>query len=121
MSSANNVCPVHLERASTFRKGLPMTFRGAPFFPLPLLITVDALFGGFRRFTAHPGRGQFHGLEDLEIAGAAAQIARKRLLDLLAIGTAIVFEQLFGDQQESGRAIPALCGAEIGEGLLQWM
>ena len=32
-----------------------------------------------------------------------------------------MFEQFFGGEQESGRAIPALCRAEIREGLLQGM
>ena len=38
ISSANFVCPVHFERASTFRKGLPMTVSGCPFLLLPFLL-----------------------------------------------------------------------------------
>ena len=61
---------------------------------------------------------KFHGFKNLDIAGAAAEIARKSFLDLLASRARIVLEQFFGHQQESGRAIAALRGAEIREGLL---
>src|SRR5687767_16015953 len=57
MSSANRVCPVTLARPSTRRRGLPRTF------------------------IAHPFGRLFDRLEDLLVAGAAAQISRDRLLD----------------------------------------
>src|SRR5262249_50015014 len=40
MSSANLVWPVHFDRASTFRKGLPITLYGFPFLSLLSLILL---------------------------------------------------------------------------------
>src|SRR5689334_1626299 len=96
-SSAKRVSPVTLARPSTRRRGLPMTFIG------------------------HPPRAFFDRLDDLLVPGAAAQVARDRFLDTLARRLRLVREQRLGGEQDPGRAIAALCGAEIGEGGLQRM
>src|SRR5438093_10778686 len=41
MSSANFVWPVHFARASTFRKGLPTTFKGLALFSLLLINQIS--------------------------------------------------------------------------------
>ncbi len=65
--------------------------------------------------------GGFYGFEDLEVAGAAAEIAGESFADLIACGMRILVEQGFCGDKDGGRAVTALRGAEIGEGLLQGM
>src|SRR5262249_7857542 len=60
-------------------------------------------------------------LEDLHVAGAAAEIARQRLADLGQRRLRLLLQQRLRRQQESRRAVAALRGAEIGERLLQRM
>src|SRR5437763_15033536 len=77
MSSANLVCPVHLERASTLRNGLPMTFRGLPFllfFPF-LFVAIDCFFHRLCLFTTHSCRREFDRFVNFQIARAATEIA----------------------------------------------
>src|SRR5688572_16414544 len=97
MSSAKRVCPVTLARPSTRRRGLPRTF------------------------IAHSLRGVFDRFEDLLVSGAAAKIPRNRLLDALARRLRLLLEQCFRRHEDSGRAVAALRGAQVGEGGLQWM
>src|SRR5579864_1149339 len=78
ISSAYFVAPVHLEVASTLRKGFPTTRRPVP--RAPLLPPIDALLRGFGRLASHPGGRQFHRLVYLDIAGAAANISGKSRL-----------------------------------------
>ncbi len=63
----------------------------------------------------------FHGFEDLEVAGAAAEIAGKSFADLIASGVRILVEQGFCSDEDGGSAVTTLRGAEIGEGFLQRM
>ena len=73
------------------------------------------------RFAAHPGGGELDRFEDLDVAGAAAEIAGERFLDLLAARLRVVLQERPGGQEKSGRAISALRGAQVREGLLEWM
>src|SRR5258706_2569180 len=97
MSSAKRVWPVTLARPSTRRRGLPRTF------------------------IAHPLRRLLDGLEDLLVAGAAAQVAGHCFLDSLAGGIRLFRGQRLGGEQDAGGAVAALGGAEVGESGLQRM
>src|SRR3990172_3173276 len=94
-SSANFVCPVHLPIPSTRGSGFPMTEKP------PCILAPPA-----RRHVAvsRPGGRQFHGLEDLHISRAAAEIARQRLRDLLPRGIGLRVEQRLGRQEDPRRA-----------------
>src|SRR5215217_3527342 len=100
MSSANLVCPVHFERASTLRKGRPTTLRALPAAASPpgrlsfLFVAIDALSGEFPFFAAQAGGGQFDGLVNFDVAGAPAQVSAQRLPDLVARRRGIGREQL---------------------------
>jgi hypothetical protein len=63
----------------------------------------------------------FHRLKNLEVASTAAQVARERYTDLIAIGMWIVIQQSFRGDQDRGRAVPALRRSEIGECILERM
>src|SRR6267378_2565967 len=85
-SSANRVAPVTFATASTFRSAFPIIRRsdgltaGRSDAFLPAIKRFSSWFG---LFPAHAGRGQLYRLIDLDIAGAAAQVAGERLLDLV--------------------------------------
>src|SRR5256712_11592484 len=98
-SAAKRVGPVTFATASTLRRALPMTLYSA----------------------IHPLGGQLDGFVNLDVASAATEVARQRGLDLGARGFRIGCEERFGSEQERGRAITALCRAQIGERLLQRM
>src|SRR5207302_7075682 len=63
----------------------------------------------------------FDGLENLLIAGAAAQIARQGFTNLIARRVRMLVEQRLGRDEQPRRAVPALRRAEVGEGVLQRM
>src|SRR5581483_5357440 len=67
-SSANFVCPTHLERASTLRNGLPTTFKSF------LFAAIEHLRGNFNIFVAQPGCGKLDRFVDLDVAGASTEI-----------------------------------------------
>ena len=77
-SSAKTVWPVTLAAASTLSSGWPMTLS-----VLAVLLTAPASsrrrsvrrHGSARRLAAHARRRQLDRLEDLEVAGAAAEVA----------------------------------------------
>src|SRR6267143_1224303 len=129
-SSANRVVPVTFATASTLRRALPMMAcwtvgmlegglpSNLPTFPR-LAVAIQRLSTGLRDFPPHPCRRQLHRLIDLDVAGAATEVAREGVLDLGARRFRIGREERFGSEQERGRAITALCGAQIGECLLQ--
>src|SRR2546425_7031910 len=110
-SSANRVAPVTFATASTFRSAFPMT--------LCLAIQRFPFRLGF--FTLHPRRRELYGFVDLDVAGAAAEVAGERLFDLVAGRPGVGGEQGFGSKQKRGRAVAALRGPQVGERLLQRM
>src|SRR5712664_2121861 len=111
-SSANRVAPVTFATASTFRSALPMTRDG-------LRVPIQRLSRGLRDFPPHPRRGELDRLIDLDVAGAAAEVAGERVLDLVPRRLRIVAQQRLGSEEERGRAVAALRGAQVGERLLQ--
>src|SRR5438270_4648536 len=117
-SSANLVAPVTLAVASTLRIAFPTTRKAAGRF---LRVPIQGLPRRPGLLPAHARRGQFHGLVDLQVSGAAAQVARQRLLDLVPRGSRVLAEQRFRGEQEGGRTVPALRRAELGEGVLERM
>src|SRR4030095_1650337 len=68
---------------------------------------------------SHPQRRQLDGIEDLGVAGAAAQVPRERLLHFLARRARALRQERGGGQENGGRAVPDLGGARLGEGLLE--
>src|SRR6267154_2630881 len=97
-SSAKRVAPVTLATASILRSAFPMT--------LCML---------------HPLRGELDRLVDLEVAGTAAEVSGECVLDLVSRRFRIGGEQRFSGQEEGGRAVATLRGAQVGERLLEWM
>src|SRR2546422_7591083 len=76
-SSANRVTPVTFAVASTLRWAFPTTRSPEDFLP-------DAIQGLRRRLrvlSAHASRRQLDGFVDLDVTGAAAEVARERLLE----------------------------------------
>jgi hypothetical protein len=63
--------------------------------------------------------GAFNGFKDLLVAGAAAEIAGKGFADVVARGAFDAIQQCAGRQQDAGRAVATLRGAEVRERLLQ--
>src|SRR5579883_798090 len=121
MSSAKRVWPVTLARASTRRRGTPMMRRS---FPVSPAVLTGGSAGGLRvvamRAPSHlsggqgaggaglPGdfqHGRFDGLENLQVAGTAAEIAGKRFANLRAGRMRIGFEQGLCRDENGGRAI----------------
>src|SRR5258706_396002 len=100
-SSANLVTPVTFATASIFRRNLPMTLYAA------------------KRCLPQAGGGQFDCLVDLEVSGAATEVARERFLDLLSRRLGIRGEQGFGGEHERGSAVAALRGSQVRERFLQ--
>src|SRR5690242_2246201 len=94
-SSAKRVCPVTFARPSTRRRGLPRTF------------------------IVHPPSALLDRLDDLLVAGAAAQVPGDGLLDALARGLRLARKERLCREQDARRAVAALRGAEIGECRLQ--
>src|SRR3984893_6446992 len=101
-SSANLVCPLTLAKASGFVSDLPTTVSSS----------ATALLSR---------RGQLDRLEDLQVAGAAAEHARERLLDRVACWLRVAIEQRPGGEQHRRRAVPALRGAQLGKSDLEGM
>src|SRR5207237_8735720 len=89
-SSAKRVAPVTFATASTFRSALPMTLRAAiQRFPRRLGLLA-----------AHARRRQLDGLVDLDVAGAAAEVAGECVLDFVARWLGVGEQQRFGREQE---------------------
>ncbi len=63
-------------------------------------------------------RGEPHGVEDLRVAGAAAEVAGERLADLVVRRARGAPEQIDGRDDEARRAEAALHGARVDERLL---
>src|SRR5579883_3439811 len=132
MSSAKRVWPVTLARASTRRRGTPMMRRS---FPVSPAVLTGGSAGGLRvvamRAPSHlsggqgaggaglPGdfqHGRFDGLENLQVAGAATEIAGQRFANLRASGMRIAFQERLCGDENGGRAVAALSGAEALDG-----
>src|SRR5438876_4530169 len=73
-SSANRVPPVNFATASTLRSAVPMIRR---------LSAIQRFPGGLCDFPPHPRRGQLDGFIDLDVAGAAEEVAGQRVLDIV--------------------------------------
>ena len=67
----------------------------------------------------HGRRRRHHGLDDLAVAGAAAEHAAQRILDLGAAGLGVAAQQFLGRHQHARRADAALGGAMGKERFLQ--
>jgi hypothetical protein len=67
-------------------------------------------------FPPQDRRGQLDGLEDLLVAGAAAQMGLESGFNLLPDGPGIFIEQGPGAEDDSGRAEAALNRPGLGEG-----
>jgi hypothetical protein len=65
--------------------------------------------------------GGLDGLKNLEITRAATQDAGKRGANLIATCVRVLFQQGLRGNQNRGRAITALGGAEVCKGVLQGM
>src|SRR3972149_5155434 len=65
--------------------------------------------------------GHAHGIEDLSVAAATAEVARQGLPDLLSRRPRVAIDQGLGGEQDSGRAVAALRRPQLGERLLQGM
>ena len=65
-----------------------------------------------------PPGGQAHGLDDLLVARAAAQVAGQRLADLGVVRVGVAGQQVVGRDQQPGRAEAALHRAGVDERLL---
>ena len=63
--------------------------------------------------------GQFDRVENLLVAGAAADVAAEALLDLLAVRERIGAQRRGGGHHHAGDAVAALAGARLVERLLQ--
>src|SRR5947208_6819890 len=116
-SSANRVTPVTFAVASTLRWGFPTTRNPVGFLP-------DAIQGLRRRLrvlAAQAGGRQLDGFVDLDVTGAAAEVARERLFDLVARRTRARREERLGGEKECRCAIAALGRAQLGECLLEGM
>src|SRR5688500_10464379 len=85
-SSAKRVRPVTLATASTFGSERPTTRRsGVDGGPPPgggSGFAIQRLMGCLGRLAAHARGGQLHGLVDLQVAGAAAEVPAQGLDDL---------------------------------------
>src|SRR5262249_30671463 len=114
-SSAKTVWPVTLAAASTLASGFPTTCSSRS------SATHDLRGGDGRRLPAHPGRSELDGLEDLQVARAAAQVPGQGLGDLGPGGTGGGREQGLGREQETPRAVAPLGGAQLPQGPLHGM
>src|SRR5436309_3080989 len=139
MSSAKRVWPVTFARASTRRRGTPITRRSFSLaFREPTRVTRGSLSFGIRPpgGLSTPTAGKsgcrsfltcdlqhrgFDGFENLKVARAAAQVAGDGLADLISRGVRILIQQSFRCHQNCRRAIAALRGSQIGKGILQRM
>src|SRR5713101_501103 len=139
MSSAKRVWPVTFARASTLRRGTPITRSLSPSaFGASAGIVRESFSSGMRppeclslpsprnlRYGAFPIRDLEHcgfdGFEYLKIARAPAQVSGDCFADLIASRVRILIQQSLRGHQNCRRAIAALRRSEIGESILQWM
>src|SRR6266849_4764199 len=139
MSSAKRVWPVTLARASTRRRGTPMTWSLSPSaFGASTAVIRESFSSGMRppecSFAAslrklrsrtllvsdleHCGFNRF---ENLKIARAPAQVSGDCFTNLIASRVRILIQQSLRRHQNCRRAVATLRRSEIGESILQWM
>src|SRR5438445_6305688 len=118
-SSANFVTPRTLAVASTLRSAFPTTRRAVGRSAAFLPRAIRRRAGRRGALTPQTGCGQLHRLVDLDVAGAAAEVARQSLLDVVATGARVVGEERVGGEEEGWGAVAALGGAQHREGFLQ--
>src|SRR5438552_4831693 len=121
MSSANFTRPAHLASPSTFRTGRPTIRRPRPAARGLVATAIERLLGRAGRRVLHAAGRQLDRLEDLDVAGAAAEITRQRLADLRARRPRPLVEERLRGAEDPGGAVAALRGTELGERLLQRM
>src|SRR5216684_441013 len=137
MSSAKRVWPVTFARASTLRRGTPITRRSFPlgFEASSGVVRESFSFGmgppecSFVTSSRHLRYGTLlvsdlehrglHGFKNLKIACAAAKISGDCSANLVASGVRILIQQSFGRHQNCRRAIAALRSSKIGKSILQ--
>src|SRR6185369_2677129 len=97
----------------------PATSRASPSSRPSVSIASGSDSGSTRRNggrrTLSRARGREHRLDDLRVAGAATEIARERLADLVLARRRIVEQERLRRQHDAGRAVAALRGATLGE------
>ncbi len=76
---------------------------------------------GGSAWSCSSGRRLVDGVEDLLVPGAAAEVARQRLADLVVARIRDAAQEVGRGDDEAGRAEPALDRARIGERLLHGM
>ena len=113
MRAAERVPPQHSRRVEVARVRELSLHLGRPVGPADGLADVAELepgrrLGGGRRHACSRGP---HRVEDLLVAGAAAEVAREGLADLVVRRARRVIEQVDGGDDQAGRAEPALHGA----------
>src|SRR3989475_9138618 len=118
-SSANFVTPSTLAVASTLRSAFPTTLRAVGPSAAFLARAIQRLPCRFCPLTSQARRGQFDRLVDLDVTGAAAEVARQGLLDLVATGARVVGEECVGGEEEGRGAVAALGSAQRRERFLQ--
>src|SRR5712692_10430887 len=120
MSSASTARPVTFATALTPGRPLPITEKSG-------ISTPPHLWGGWREragwggSTGHPTGGQVDRVQDLGVSRAPAQVAGKRLADVVPRRAAIDLEQRLRRKEDPRRAVAALRRAELHERLLQRM
>src|SRR5881397_3719450 len=116
-SSANRVTPVTFAVASTLRWAFPTTRN-------PVGLLPDAIQGlrcRLRILAAQASGCQLDGFVDLDVTGAAAEVARECLFDLVTRRPRARREERLGGEEERRCAIAALCRAQLGERFLERM
>ena len=84
---------------------------------MPFLLSSVCL----SRLSAHLIRRVFHGVDDVLVTGAAAEIAFQPVTDLLFGRARILPEQSASGHYHSGRAVAALQAMAFPESFLQWV
>src|SRR3954451_9835999 len=106
MSLAYSAAPVSFSAASWRTTSVP-TIVNSDMLQLPLRLR--------RQLSGHVE----HGLDDLLVAGAAAEVAFDAVLDVVDARARVALEQLLDRHDHAARAEPALHGLVAGQRLLQ--
>ena len=115
MSPANRPCPVTSGGSSIRGTGWPSTRRSSAARRRRIVLAHVALR------LAHLRGGGAHRLDDVLVAGAAAEVGREHVEQLLVADVRLALEHVDREHQEARRAEAALQAVMIDEGLLQRM